>query len=181
MTPRRAAGPYAKALFALAKERDQTELVGRELGDMAGTFDSDPGLRDFLARPWIAPAVKRAVAMDIARRSGLSKLSGDFLALVAARGRGDHLAAIVETYRALVDEDLGRLRARVRTAIPLTDDERGMLTAKLLHALGGRQAVLEEVVDPAMLGGFTVESGSILLDGSLEGQLERLRRRLATG
>ena len=36
MTQRRAAAPYAKALFALAKERNQTELVGRELGDGGG-------------------------------------------------------------------------------------------------------------------------------------------------
>ncbi len=41
MKRRRAAAPYAKALFALAKECNQTELVGRELGDVAATFESD--------------------------------------------------------------------------------------------------------------------------------------------
>jgi F0F1-type ATP synthase delta subunit len=41
--------------------------------------------------------------------------------------------------------------------------------------------VLREVVDPALLGGFIVESGSIVLDGSLEEQFERMRRRLASG
>jgi F0F1-type ATP synthase delta subunit len=56
-----------------------------------------------------------------------------------------------------------------------------MLSAKLTQVLGGRQAVLKEVVDRAMLGGFIVESGSVVLDGSLEGQLERMRRRLARG
>ncbi len=56
MKQRRAAAPYAKALFALAKERNQTELVGREFG--------------------------------------FSKLTSDFLALVAAHGRADHLQAI---------------------------------------------------------------------------------------
>ncbi len=52
MKQRRAAPPYAKALFELAKERNQTELVGRELGDLAATIESDPDLRDFFARPW---------------------------------------------------------------------------------------------------------------------------------
>lgn len=181
MKSRRAAAPYAKALFALAKERNQTERVGRELGDLATTFDNDPVLRAVLARPWITPAAKRAAVMEIAQRSGLSKLVGDFLALVAERGRGDHLAAIVEKYEQLADEDLGRVRAQVRTASALGDEEREMLTARLLRVLGGRQVVLEEVIDPAVLGGFTVESGSVLLDGSLAGQLERLRRRLASG
>jgi F0F1-type ATP synthase delta subunit len=43
------------------------------------------------------------------------------------------------------------------------------------------QAVLEEIVDRTPLGGFIVQSGSVVFDGSLEGQLERMRRRLADG
>ena len=59
--------------------------------------------------------------------------------------------------------------------------ERGeMLSAKLGKALGSRQVVLEQIVDRAMLGGFIVDSDSIALDGSLEGQLDRMRRRLAS-
>lgn len=180
MKPRRAAAPYAKALFALAKERNQTELVGRELDDVAATFESDLDLRDFLARPWIPATAKRTVAREVAQRSGLSTLASDFLALVAGNGRADHLEAIAEKYQKLLDEDLGRVRAHVRTAVPLTEEERGMLSAKVGQVLGGRHVVLEEVVDQAMLGGFVVESGGVVLDGSLEGQLERMRRRLAS-
>lgn len=181
MKHRRAAAPYAKALFDLAKERNQVDVVDRELGEAAATFESDLGLRDFFARPWTPAAVKRTVAMEVAQQSGLSKLTGDFLALVAGRGRTDHLEAIAEKYRKLVDEDLGRARARLRTAVPLTDEERHMLSAKLGQGLGSRQVVLEEIVDRTILGGFIVESGGLVLDGSLEGQLERMRRRLASG
>jgi F-type H+-transporting ATPase subunit delta len=180
MKPRRAAAPYAKALFALAKERNQTELVGRELDDVAATFESDLDLRDFLARPWTPAAVKRTVAKEIAQQSGLSKLTSDFLTLVAGRGRADHLEAIAEKYRKLLDEDLGRVRAQVCTAVPLTEEERGTLSATVGQVLGGRQVVLKEVVDRAMLGGFVVESDGVVLDGSLEGQIERMRRRLAS-
>jgi len=98
--PRRAAAPYAKALFALAKERNQTELIGRELDDAATTFAS---------------------------RCGTARL----------------LRPAVDS----VDKDLGRVRARVRTAVPLTHDERRTLSVKLAQALGARQAVLEEAVD----------------------------------
>jgi F-type H+-transporting ATPase subunit delta len=178
---RRAAAPYAKALFGLAKERDQTELIGRELGGAAATFESDLKLRDFFARPWTPAAAKRIVVTEVAQRSGLSKLTGDFLALVAERGRADHLEVIVEKYQKLLDEDLGRVRAHVRSAVPLTDQERAMLSAKLEQMLGSRQVVLEEVVDRAILGGFIVESNSVLLDGSLDAQLDRMRRRLASG
>jgi F-type H+-transporting ATPase subunit delta len=183
---RRAAAPYAKALFALAKERNQTQLIGRELDAVAETFARDAELRDFFAQPWIQATARRKMAAEIARRSGFSKLTGDFLALVAQRGwpraaSADHLQSIAREYQKLGDQDLGRVRARVRTAVPLTDEDRGMLSAKLGQTLGGRQVLLTEVVDPAMLGGFIVESGTLILDGSLEGQLDRMRRRLASG
>ena len=54
--------PYAKALFTLAKERNQTEFGGRELGDLAATFESDFDLRDFFARPSTPATAKRTVA-----------------------------------------------------------------------------------------------------------------------
>jgi F-type H+-transporting ATPase subunit delta len=177
---RRAAASYAKALFELAKERNEAELIGRELDSAAATFEGVAELRDFFARPWVPPPVKRAAAAEIAQRSSFSKLTTDFLALVAGRGRTDHLNVIAEKYQKRLDEDLGRVRAHVRTATPLTDEEREMLSAKLLKALGGRQVVLEELVDRAMLGGFIVENDSVVLDGSLEGQLDRMRRRLAS-
>ena len=177
---RRAAAPYAKALFELAKERAEAELVGRELDDAAATFQGVAELCDFFARPWIPPIVKRAMATEIAQRSSLSKLMADFLALVAYRGRTDHLRVIAEKYQKRLDEDLGRVRAHVRTPVPLTDQEREMLSAKLGKALGSRQVVLEEIIDCGMLGGFIVESDGVVLDGSLEGQLDRIRHRLAS-
>jgi ATP synthase F1 delta subunit len=136
MRRRPAAAPYAKALFAIAKERNQTELVGRELDAVAATLESDLALRDFLARPWIPTTAKRAVAMEVAERSGFSTLTSNFLALVAERGRADHLEAIAEKYQQFLDEDLERVRAHVRTVVPLSDEERGQLSTKLGQALG---------------------------------------------
>ncbi len=90
MKHRRAAASYAKALFAVAKERNQTEAVSRELGDMAATFESDLELRNFFTWPWIPVTEKRAVATEVAQQSDLSKLTRDFLALLAERGRADY-------------------------------------------------------------------------------------------
>jgi F-type H+-transporting ATPase subunit delta len=172
--------PYAKALFSLAKERSETEAVGRDLDTVASVVAGDADLRGFLQLPWVTAARKRAVAAEVAGRLEVSKLVQDFAALVAGRGRGEDFAAIAQAYRDLLDEDLGRVRARVRTAVALTEAERTALAARLGRALGGRQVVLDEVVDRDLLGGFIAESGSVIVDGSLDGQLARLRHRLAT-
>src|SRR5262249_15744958 len=103
------------------------------------------------------------------------------LALVAAQGRADHLGAIALAYRGLLDTEQGRVRARVRTAVPLTEGDRSALSARLSRALGGKQVIVEEVLDKNLLGGFVAELGSLTVDGRMNGQLSRLRERLTQG
>jgi F-type H+-transporting ATPase subunit delta len=176
-----AAKSYAKALFALAKERNQAEAIGRELASAVEILEREPDVRVFFGRPGVSAAAKRGAAEEIAQRLEVSKLTSDFLVLVATHGRGDQFEAIGAAYRDLLDADLGRVRARVRTAVPLNDAERATLSARLAGALGGKQVLLEEVVDTNLLGGFIAEIGSLIVDGSLDGQLARMRETLARG
>jgi F-type H+-transporting ATPase subunit delta len=180
--PRRSAvKPYAQALWELARERGQVEQVDAELERVVALLDAEPTLRAVLTRPWVPVAVRRAVAQEVAARLGCASLVRDFVALAAAQGRGGELAAILDTYRALVDEGRGRVRARVRTAVPLTPEERAAVARALGQALGGKQVVVEDVVDPRLLAGFIAEVNSYMVDASLDGQLARLRERLARG
>ncbi|HEU5322467.1 MAG TPA: ATP synthase F1 subunit delta [Methylomirabilota bacterium] len=176
-----AARSYAKALFELAKERGQAEAVSRELELVVEQLARTPQLEAFLARPGVTVAAKRAAAAEVAAGLALSTLGRDFLALVVGHGRADHLGAIADAYRTSLDADAGRVRARVRTAVALTEAERAQLSARLARALHGQHVVLEEAVDPKLLGGFIAEIGSLIVDGSLDGQLARLRQRLARG
>jgi len=172
---------YAKALFELARERNQVDVIARELDAIAEQFAREPELRAFFARPWVTASTKRGAAAEIATRLQVSTLARDFLALVAAQGRADHLETIAAAYRELHDEAEGRVRARVRSAVPLSEAERAALAGRLSRALGGKHVMLEDVTDRELLGGFVAEVGSLLVDGSLDGQLARLHRRLAQG
>jgi F-type H+-transporting ATPase subunit delta len=175
----RTARRYAKALYDVAREAGATEAIGRELEQVAAVCAGDVAAH-VLTRPWIKPTDRRGVAMAIAQKVGAGKLVQDFVGLVAERGRADHLPEIVGAYRALVDAELGRARAQVRTAVALTDGEKRELSGKLEHALGKR-IILEEQVDATLLGGFIAQVGSLIFDGSLDGQLARMRQRLARG
>ena len=172
---------YAKAIFELARERDQADQLEAELARVAALIGEDGELATVLSQPWVTPANKRKLAEELGQRLELSKLGRDVLALVAAHGRADHLRAIATAYRGMLDAAHGRVRARVRTAVPLTDGDRSALTAKLSSALESKQVVLDEVTDRSLLGGFVAEIGSLIVDGSLDGQLARLRHQLARG
>ncbi|MEX2221980.1 MAG: ATP synthase F1 subunit delta [Candidatus Rokuibacteriota bacterium] len=171
---------YAKALFELARESGAAEAVGQELVQVAAVYAADARAHDVLTRPWVKPEDRRGVAAAIAQKMGGRKLAQDFLGLVAERGRADHLPEIISAYQNMVDDDLGRARAQVRTAVALTDGEKRQLSGKLERALG-RRIILEEQVDATLLGGFIAQVGSLILDGSLDGQLARMRQRLARG
>lgn len=174
------AARYAKALHAAARQAGTAEAVGQELDGAARLVTAERPLRDAFSRPWIKPAERRGLATAVAERAGASGLVRDFLGLVAERGRMALLSDIASVYRELVDEDQGRARARVRSVVPLTEDERRRLLARLSTAIG-KDVVLEAEVDPALLGGFVAEIGSLTLDGSLDGQLARMRDRLTRG
>ncbi len=176
----RTARRYAKALYDVAREAGAAEPIGQEMEQVVAVCADDAAARGVLTRPWIKPADRRAVAGAIARKVGARKLVQDFVGLVAERGRADHLPEIVGAYRTLVDEELGRARAQVRTAVALTDGEKRELSGKLERALGKR-IILEEQVDATLLGGFIAQVGSLIFDGSLDGQLARMRQRLARG
>ena len=170
---------YAKALFELARERNQVEAIGKELDTVAELISTQPALRDFLSRPWVAAPAKRATAAEAATRLGVSPLTRDFLGLIATRNRADHVVAIAAAFRALDDQAQGRVRVRLRTAVALTDAEREQLSSRLSRLLDGKKLVLDESVDRTLLGGFVAEAGSLILDGSLDTQLDRMRDRLA--
>ncbi len=156
------------------------EAVGQDLERFREVVDGDAQAHDVLTRPWIKAPDRRAVAVAIAERAGAGKTVRDFVGLLAERGRMDHLHEVIAAYRTLVDEDLGQARAEVRTAAPLTDSEREALARRLGGALGKR-ILLEERMDPTLLGGFVAQVGSFIVDGSLDGQLGRMRERLARG
>jgi len=171
---------YAKALLAVAREGGTVEAVGRDLDAFVDVFAGQTALQGVLLRPWIKPAEREAVAREVAKAAGLGKLVQDFVSLVAARGRADHLREMAAAYRTLVDEASGRVTGEVRTAVPMTDDEKRRLAQRLGQKLG-KQVALEEIVDRSLLGGFIARVGSFVLDGSLDGQLRHLHERLARG
>ena len=174
------AARYAKALFAIAREAGTAEAFVRELEQFAAELRSSRELEVVLLRPWIKPAERQAVAVEVARRAGGSPLVQKAIGLVAARGRMDHLPELVEAFRALVDAEAGRVRASVRAAVAFTEAEKTLLATRLGQALG-KQVIIKETVDPSLLGGFIAQVGSLVLDGSLDGQLARVRERLARG
>ena len=171
---------YAKALIDLARESGEEEKTGVEIGQFSQLVSDQVELKRSLIYPWVKGNDKQQVAVAVAEQMNYSRLTRDFLGLVAFRGRLELLPEIVRAYRQLLDQHRGRVRAVVRTAVPLNAAERTLLTEQLSSTLG-KHVLLEERVDQTLLAGFIVQSGSMVFDGSLDAQLARMREHLAKG
>jgi F-type H+-transporting ATPase subunit delta len=101
-----------------------------------------------------------------------------FLHVVQGHYRMLHMRDIAAAYRELVDRSLGRVRARIETASELDADDRARLL-ETVSAFEGSEVVADFVANRDLLGGFKVQVGSRVFDGSLAGDLDRLSRHIA--
>jgi len=168
---------YAKALFSLADEQGQVEHWSSGLDALGRALASSAELRDTLASPLFDKDQRRNVVAALAKSLALGETASSFLFLLADRDRLAYLPAIIQTFRDLADARLGRIRAKVTSAVPLSPEESRRLAEKLARAEKA-EVIVEASVDPALLGGVVAQVGSLVYDGSVRSQLEELRRAM---
>lgn len=178
MTRRRAADRYARALFEVALVEADPDCVGEELASVAGLAHTHGELARAFTHPAIPPQVKRRLVDAIAARLELTPVLRKLLLLLAERDRLVLLSELDEAYRDRLRRHHRIVRAHVTTAVPLPA-ERAHVLARSLEAATGRTIELTTEVDPGILGGVVARLGSVVFDGSLARQLERLREALA--
>jgi len=92
---------------------------------------------------------------------------------VAARERT--FGHTIEGYVTLAAAQKNRVVATVRVATPLSVDQRSRLQTSLSRQIG-REVIIQEVIDPGVLGGVRVELGGEVFEGTVAGRLEEARR-----
>jgi F-type H+-transporting ATPase subunit delta len=92
--------------------------------------------------------------------------------------RAHEFHSIVDAYEHLLDERLGFVAAQVHSAKELNESQRQAIETQVSR-LAGKKAKLKFSTDPALIGGVVARVGSTVYDGSVRGQLDRLRAQLA--
>ncbi|TJY41886.1 F0F1 ATP synthase subunit delta [Cohnella pontilimi] len=169
---------YAKALFELTQGQGVVSETEEQLKLIVEATQSDAEIRAFLAAPGIGTNSKIQV-LRTAFGDKVSEFVLNTVSLLIERGRQGDLPALLEAFRHVSGDALGRADALVTSAKPLGEDEKNKLAGQF-GSLIGKTVRVENVVDPALLGGLTVRIGDTLYDGSLRGKLDRLSKQLET-
>ena len=166
---------YARALFDAAKEQGRVTQVHEELGDFAEAAAEVPELRALLENPEIDPRAKQAALGELL--GGGEELVRNFLLVLVEKGRTGELDEIRRELDALAAAEERRLEVELTTAYELSDEEASEILAQI-ERQSGRQVEATRRVDPRLIGGFVLQAGSLRVDASVRGRLERLRQQI---
>jgi len=163
--------------MALGVDDGQYGQYSEQLSRIQQAFEVSSELRDL----WLNPANDResrmAAVNSLVPALQLSPFVVNVLRLLVERQRLTDLPDLARSFRDLVDEKDGRVRATVTTASAVDATMTGEISGALA-AMTNKQIILETKVDPALIGGVVTRVGGTVLDGSLKTQLEGLRSQL---
>jgi len=151
--------------------------VREELNDFAAAVEQVPELRALLRNPQLDPRAK-AGALD-AVLGDADELVRNFMRLLAEKGRAGQVEEIHEEFERLARAEERRLEVELTTAVELGRDEERKILQQIERATG-RKVEATRRVEPDLIGGVVLQAGSLRVDASVRGRLERLRQELTT-
>lgn len=179
MTPATAARRYARALFdVVLQQNGDLDRTGQELQGFADLAAGNHALQTVITNPAVPAAKKRALIDALVKQAGhVSDPVARTFALLADRDRLGLLAPLARAYSERLMDHRQIVRAEVTTAVAL-DDARTKAIADALGRATGRQVLVDPKVDATILGGVVARVGSVVYDGSVARQLERMKEQL---
>jgi len=173
MAGARAAIRYAKAVLSLASDQNTADVVNNDMKLIANTIAESKDLRDMLNSPVVSPSIKKASLQAIFK--GTNALTVNAIETLVANKRVAILNDVATQYSILFDQLKGTQVATVTTALPLTDDLKAKVLAKV-KALTGKEAEIENIIDEDLIGGFILRIGDLQYNASIANQLSKLKR-----
>jgi F-type H+-transporting ATPase subunit delta len=174
------ASRYARALVEVVLEQHIDGNAAREqLRAMADAVHESLELRRVWESPAVLPEQKRAVLDAIAGQVGAVKPIRNFMAIIIDHRRLGMLDDIVRVFETELDAQLGFAEVQVSSARPLSPQEQREVETRV-ERMTGKKIRASYVSNPELLGGLLVRVGDTIYDGSVRGQLEKMRQELST-
>jgi F-type H+-transporting ATPase subunit delta len=166
---------YSRALFEAAMENGELDEIQEQLGLWADALGENKNLQTFFFSPRFSSAEKKAAIRRIIE--GGNERFLNFLELLAERHRLPATFRIRRAFDELWREEHKMLPVEVTSAVEL-DEALVRSIGERIEERTGRRIELTSRVDPDIIGGLVLRVGNKVLDASVHGRLERLRRQI---
>lgn len=168
---------YAKAAFELSQASHSVAELHNNTSELAAMIEASDDLMRMIASPRVGRAASVAVIEAIAKKAKFSDVFTQTLRLMAGKGRKYLIPAFLGALEDLFAQGADQVQAQVTSAHALTAAQTNALK-KSLQSMSGKTVDIETRVDDGLLGGVIIRVGSTLIDDSVAGKLDRLKRKL---
>jgi len=174
------ASTYARAFADVVFDAhlDAARAIGG-LRQIASLFSESVELRRVWENPAVPADQKRKLLDAIVQRDGIEKPVRNLVAVLIDHRRLPFLLRIVEQLEKEIDARMGFAEAQIASARELDDAEKRSLEAQIARSTG-KKVRASYGLDSSLLGGAVVRIGSTIYDGSVKGQLERIKEAISS-
>ncbi len=171
----RSAIRYSKAILDLANQNNNLAAVSADIASIEIALAESQELNFFLKSPVVKLKKKLSALKAIFSEAQPETLS--LFDLLVTNKRFDILGKITTEYQSLLNTQNGVVKALVITATPLDNSLEKLVLAKA-KTLTPFQVILENKIDPSIIGGFILRVGDQQLNASVANKLQNLKREL---
>jgi F-type H+-transporting ATPase subunit delta len=165
---------YAIALYEVAEEKGKVDSYISELDQVSELMNNNKDLLEIINHPDLSTSRKKEIFENIFKGNIENDILS-FLIILVDKNRFDELNAIVDAIKKIHLERNEILSAIITTVIPLNEEEKNALIAKLRNKYN-KKIVLTEEIDQSILGGVLVRVGNDVIDGTIRGKLDKIKR-----
>ncbi len=167
---------YTRALFEVAKEHGELDVVREQLGQFTDALNENRDMAIFFFSPYFSTGEKKDALMRAVE--GAEPTFLNFLEALIERHRMPVIFRVRTRFDSMWDEEHKLLPVEVTSAVKL-DEATVKQIGEKVGEQAGRTIELTSVVDPEILGGIVLRVGNVVLDASIKNRLEQLRKQVA--
>ena len=170
---------YGDGLYALTEEESISKEVLEQLLSLKDLFRQQPDFIRLLGNMSLSKE-ERVKIIDSVLRGQVHPYLLNFLKILCERGALNEYEGCLAAFKTLYNQAHGIVEATVTTAVALDDEQRVRMTEKLSKMIG-QTVVLNEKVDPALVGGVLLEMNGQRYDNTLKNRLKSIHSAMVQG
>lgn len=167
---------YSKALFDLAVEKNQLDLIHDDLQQIKQIFIDVPDLDQVLVDVRLSNEQKTAIVNDL--KKDASTYVKNLVKMLYDYGRISNFSDIIEQFNKLYDEHNKTVYADLSTAVEIDSDQKQRLADQFAKNVGAKKVIVNSKIDPSIIGGAVLKSNGLVYDGSISTKMAKIKKML---
>ena len=171
-----AARRYGVALFELAQQKGQVDIIQQDQKKKKKVFQANGELEQLLDNPKLTMTKKKELLANLFKDA--NQLIQNTLFIMLEKNRLAEIVDTIDEFVAYANESAGVAEAKVFSTRALTEEESQGISTAFAAKVGRQSLEIENIIDPSLIGGIRLQIGNRIYDGSLSGKLERMQKDL---